>query len=304
MGKAHGSVGACQKVVDHGANARRWNLVVLGDGYTAAELGNYHKHVDAFVAELGRTAPFNVMWNAINVHRIDVTSDQSGADNPTACGGDGVSVQTYYDATFCSPWNGTRLAYLLTVDAQRAHHDAVRSVPETHQVLVIVNSDRYGGSGGRWAAVCSPVSMKIAIHELGHSAFDLADEYEGDQEVRFDPVERNVTTHRNPANIPWSHLIDNTTPIPTSCHPDCDRGCSSPAGFVASVGLVGLYEGARYIRCGLYRSSAVCYMRRYDPFCAACEDLIRSRLACFMPATTARTSSTRKRRASNRPPTS
>ena len=49
MGAADGSINGTQKIVDHGPNAQRYNIVILGDGYRAAELNKYHADVQDFV---------------------------------------------------------------------------------------------------------------------------------------------------------------------------------------------------------------------------------------------------------------
>ena len=149
MSTADGAVSGTQKIVDHGPDAQRYNIVILGDGYRAAELAKYHADAQAFVDTLRQTAPFGDLWCGINVHRIDVTSTDSGADDPLTCGdgsaGSGALARTYFDATFCS---GGAIRRLLTCDSVSARNVAHTKVPAAHVVLVIVNSPIYGGSGG------------------------------------------------------------------------------------------------------------------------------------------------------------
>jgi hypothetical protein len=76
---------ATVKIVDHGPDAARWNLVILGDGYRAAELTTYHDDVRNFLDRMFATAPYHELWCGINVHRIDVVSTESGADDPVDC---------------------------------------------------------------------------------------------------------------------------------------------------------------------------------------------------------------------------
>src|SRR5215213_245592 len=121
-------------------------------------------------------------WN--NIYRLDVISDQSGADEPI-CGtsGTGTYVNTYFDATFCA--GGAPVFRLLDVDRGFLIKtlSSVRSLPHADLTLVIVNSSR-GGSGGPDIAVTSsqPGFMEswknIVLHEMGHSIAALADEYE------------------------------------------------------------------------------------------------------------------------------
>jgi hypothetical protein len=178
MSASDGYVGAAAKIVDHGPDAARWNLVIVGDGYRSGEIGTYHTDVQNFLDRIYNTPPFDDLWCGINVHRIDVVSTESGADDPAECaGGTGATPRTYFDATFCSPWGSTRLDRLLTIDSGLAQSVAASRVPNVDEVLCIVNSSKYGGSGGA-VATCSTHAQaaEIAIHEIGHSAFGLADE--------------------------------------------------------------------------------------------------------------------------------
>jgi hypothetical protein len=282
MGAQDGSIGATTKIVDHGPNGLRWNLVILGDGYRESEIPRYHDDVQNFVKALHDTPPFTELWPRINIHLIDVTSTDSGADDPADCpdtsvpAGSGAAPRTFFDAIFCSAGpGGARLARLLTVDSSRAQEAASARVLEVHQALVIVNSSKYGGSGGP-VAVCSTeaTAASIAIHEIGHSSFDLADEYGGngtgspDGEPRKDNVTRNIdrATHK------WVALIDAATPIPT------------PTAVAPPPGKAGAYEGAMYSDFGIYRPLPDCKMRTLSaPFCPVCAGVIRQKLAGFPP---------------------
>jgi hypothetical protein len=283
MGASDGSIGGTTKVVDHGSPSARWDLVVLGDGYQASELAKYHTDVQAFVDRIRVTPPYDELWCGINVWRVDVTSTDSGADEPTDCGGPGTTPRTFFDATFCSPWGSTRLERLLTVDSGRADAAALAAVPLRNQTLVIVNSSKYGGSGGAIATCSTNVqAAEIAIHEIGHSAFGLADEYEnGGTASGAEPFEPNVTFDANRATNKWRDLIAATTPMPSACNAGC-TGCTPPATPPAP-GAVGAYEGAFYVKCGAYRPLPSCYMRDYGPFCPVCARVIRQTLQPFLP---------------------
>ena len=179
MSAADGSVSGRQKVVDHGPDAQRYNIVILGDGYRSADMAKYRADVQAFIDALRQTAPFGDLWCGINVHRIDVVSIDSGADDPVACGdgstGSGAVARTYFDATFCS---GNLIRRLLTCDSALARTVAHAQVPAAHLVMVVVNSPRYGGSGGEIATFSTaPGAVEIALHEMGHTALRFADEY-------------------------------------------------------------------------------------------------------------------------------
>ena len=62
MSASDGYVVGVTKVVDHGPESSRWDLVIVGDGYRASELTNYHTHVQSFIDELPRMGSTIVCW--------------------------------------------------------------------------------------------------------------------------------------------------------------------------------------------------------------------------------------------------
>jgi IgA Peptidase M64/von Willebrand factor type A domain len=287
---ADGYVVGATKIVDHGPDSLRWNLVIVGDGYRAGELTQYHTDVQNFVTRFRNTPPFDTLFCGINIYRIDVVSTDRGADEPAACGGPGTTPRTYFDATFCSVGpGGVRIKRLLTVDQTLALSVATTHVPLRTQVLAIVNSGEYGGSGGV-VATCSTEasSAEIGIHEIGHSAFRLADEYGGNGvgTPAGEPVQPNVTRNTNRATNKWRTLIAATTPMPSACDGACAASTCVPPPMPPAAGAVGTYEGGIYSDCNTYRPLPSCYMRDYGPFCPVCSGVIRQTLAPYQPMET------------------
>src|SRR5215213_4863278 len=101
MSANDGRVIRTEKIIDNGPDSERWNLVIIGDGYRETELTRYHTDAENFVSTLRETPPFDELFSGINVHRIDVVSDDSGADNPNVT--PAVTVDTFFDAKF---WDG------------------------------------------------------------------------------------------------------------------------------------------------------------------------------------------------------
>jgi hypothetical protein len=297
MSTSDGYVVGTTKVVDHGPNSQRYNLVLLGDGYQASELGKYHTDVQNFLDTMRATAPYNDLWCGINVHRVDVVSTDSGADDPGTCAdgsaGTGATPRTYFDSTFCGDGNIRRL---LTCDSTSAKNVAEAQVPEVHVTIVIVNSSQYGGSGGAVATVSTnPSSAEIALHEMGHTAFGFADEYESyagcnsgetghDNYASGEPVEPNVTINTDKNTIKWKAVLTSAADtLPTTKNADCSK--CDPQPNPKAAGYVGAYEGARYFHCGCFRPSFNCRMRQLNnAFCGVCQKVIRDTLAPFLPA--------------------
>lgn len=282
-----GTVLGVTKVIDNGPAAGRFNLVLIGDGYRAGEQALFANDVQDFVDFLFATPPFDSTASAFNVWRIDVASADSGADDPTACGGTGALVDTYFDASFCN--GGIRR--LLVVDNSTVFSILASLVPEWDQVLVIVNTTVYGGSGGAIGVTSVSGSWElIAIHELGHSAFGLADEYEywsgcgvdtnRDHHPPIEPVQPNVTVETNPALLKWIDLVLPSTPLPTTQSANCSVCDRQPDPFPGQT-VVGLYEGAHYYHCDAFRPAFHCMMRNFAPFCPVCRARIAEVLAPF-----------------------
>jgi hypothetical protein len=226
---------------------------------------------------------------------VDVTSDESGADDPTACGGTGAAVATYFDGTFCADGVIQRLT---GVNGATAASVLATLLPEWDQGLVIINSPIYGGSGGNPGAttVGSSTWENIAIHEFGHSAFGLADEYEywqgcpdetpsHDNHPAGEPVQPNVTLVDDPMTVKWAGLIT-ASPAPTTTNANCDV-CDTQADPFPGMQRTGLYEGAHYYHCDAFRPVFSCMMRNFDVFCPVCTQRIHQVLAPFQPANSA-----------------
>jgi hypothetical protein len=289
MGSSDGRVIGTTKIVDHGDDAERWNLVIVSEGYREEELPQFERDAQSFVDVLAATPPFDELMPAINVHRVDVASTDSGADNPAACGGDDAVPATFFDASFCNQG----VQRLLVVDDLGVFNVVNEQVPEHRMILVIVNSTVYGGSGGSVAVFSLAAGAnEIALHEMGHTAFGLADEYEyfqgcgaetdHDHHDAVEPAEPNVTVNSDRATIKWASLIDAATPVPTTSNADCSQCDPQPSPVPA--GTVGAFEGAHYFHCGAFRPAFDCRMRNIvQPFCPVCQQRIRDTISPFLP---------------------
>lgn len=290
-GPADGTVVGTTLVVNNGSANDRFNFVIMGDGYRTTELPQFAADAQQFIDFLMSTPPFDRNCSAFNFWRVDVSSTDSGADDPTTCGGTGATPATYFDATFCS--DGV-IRRLLGVNNGTATNVANAQVPQWDQVLIIVNSSTYGGSGGTVGVTSvSGTWENIAVHEFGHSGFQLADEYDyysgcgsgetgRDNHPAAEPSEANVTVNTDRNTVKWSALIDAATPVPTTQNADCTM--CDPQGNPLTAATVGLYEGAHYYHCDAYRPQFSCMMRNYATFCAVCSARINQVLAPFRPA--------------------
>jgi IgA Peptidase M64 len=286
MGASDGAVDRLARIVNAGSPRKRWNLVIVAEGYRRAELAQFAIDARSFADRLLLEPPFTEprVRRAINVYRLDVRSTQSGADKPRCAdgGGTGAQAATYFDARFC--FDG-RTQRLLAGDSALAMKTVARVLPQWHQILMLVNDSERGGAGGQvgWFSKGGADWREVAIHEMGHSAFHLADEYDYGGPTRWpggEPAEPNVSAEADPARVKWRALVTAGPAAPTRANPDCARTDPGPSPVAANV--VGTFEGARYSHCAAYRPVWDCKMRTTTaPFCPVCSDVIVRTMAPF-----------------------
>ena len=243
-----GPVGV-SKIHDTGPDENRLVIVVMGDGYTAANLaaGDFTGDAANLVSAFQGRAPWDVLFSSTNVYRVDIESNEEGADNEIF----GDSVDTYLNSSF---WTAG-IQRLLTIDGvgySRAISaaDNLVGVGVWDQIFVLVNSEIYGGAGGGIStSSVHPSSGEIILHEFGHTFGGLADEYSSSipGAVLEDP-EPNVDLDFAIENLKWARWVLPSTPLPTP-------------NTVPYESTVGAFEGARYFQSGIYRPWADCLMR-------------------------------------------
>ncbi|HUS66109.1 MAG TPA: M64 family metallopeptidase [Kofleriaceae bacterium] len=257
-GDALAGLGPAQLISGGGDRATGLDILMLPDGYTAGELAAFQAdaahHVDVLFADLDYAA----YRDRINVWRLDVPSNESGIDEG------GVARDTAFDTGRSDTIE--RLVYFLTAEGQAAAEELGRQ-NGAEQVVVISNTDGYGGSGGATAVVARG-SPEVSGHEIGHSMLALADEYDygSDAACSSGSTGPNVSASADRAQIPWAALIAADTPLPT------------PAD--AAAGVVGAYEGAGYCTTGRFRPQHDCLMRTLGVgMCAVCRGALDATMA-------------------------
>jgi len=250
------------KIRDTGPNTNRLVFVVVGDGYTAANLaaGSFATHATTLANSFIGRSPWDEYFPATNIYRIDTESNEEGSDRED--GQNGTLKDTYYNSTF---WT-SGIERLLTIDATGrtrafAAANSLVGVGQWDYVFVLVNSTKYGGAGG---SVCTssvhPSAPDVIIHEIGHTYANLADEY-SDPYPGYPPgdSEPNVDFDFSGSGLKWLAWVDGSTPLPTP-------------NTSAYNNVVGAFEGARYLTTGIYRPWRNCLMRSLGVnFCPVCK---------------------------------
>jgi hypothetical protein len=295
---------------ESGAPADKVDLVILGDGYTAAEREKFHADARRLVDALFATEPFKSRKADFNVRAIDLPAAESGVHRARANAPRRTAIGTEFNIFDVE-------RYMLTLD-NRAMRDIASAAP--YEFIEILANDRTYGGGGVFndhatASVDSAYSNYVFIHEFAHHFAALADEYytsdvayETGAATHPEPWEPNATALHDPARLKWKDLVTPGTPLPTPW-PKAEfeaksrefqqrrrelRERSAPEaemnalfreqeawerGFLGSqeyARRVGAFEGASYEVKGLYRPEIDCIMFTRNPvgFCRVCRRAI------------------------------
>jgi hypothetical protein len=291
----------------NGEPADKVDLLLLGDGYTAAEMDKWHADARRLADILFAASPFKERRTDFNVWAIDTPAAESGVSRPLEGIRRRSPIGAQYDA-----FGSER--YILAFDNRRLR-DVAGAAPY-EAVEIVVNGRKYGGGGifNSQATVASDNAFTpyVFVHEFGHHFAGLADEYYGSpvayapQDARPEPWEPNATA--DPKAAKWSTLVAEGTALPTPW-PKAEyevlskeiqerrrkiRAENRPEAEMEALfreetarsaplldrpplgGTVGAFEGAMYEAAGYYRPQTDCIMftRNPVPFCAVCRRAI------------------------------
>jgi hypothetical protein len=289
-----------------GPSPQKVDLLVLGDGYTQAEMPKFEADVRRMTAHLFAVSPFKERANDFNVWALAVPTQESGISRPSTGVHHASALGTRYDI-----FGSER--YVLTLD-NRALRDLAQYAPYEF-IEILVNNDTYGGGGifGQFstAAAGNAWADYLFVHEFGHHFAGLADEYYTSpvayqsSGARMEPWEPNVTALRDPAKLKWKEHVPAGTPLPTpwpkaeyeawqrdyqqrraalraANRPEAEMNALFRADLAHSNALfaaapqhktIGAFEGANYEATGFYRPAMQCIMfDRSAQFCPVCQD--------------------------------
>jgi len=294
-----------------GDPAEKLDLLILGDGYTAAERGKFERDAQRLLKVFFSTSPFKERERDINVWGLVPPAAQSGISRPSGKVHRRSPVGSTYD-TFDSE------RYILTTE-NKALRDIAANAPY-ELIEILTNTSTYGGGGiyNLYATVAadSEWAPYIFVHEFGHHIAGLADEYYTSDVAylpatdRVEPWEPNVTALLDPAALKWKDLVKPGTTLPTAwpkAEYESDtkqrqerrreiRAQNRPESEMNALfheemrrdtallnaaphgGVVGAFEGANYEAKGYYRPQSDCIMFTRDevPFCAVCRRAIEA----------------------------
>ncbi len=289
----------------NGPPSDKVDILILGDGYTAAERGKFEKDARRLVDILFSVSPFHERRSDFNVWGLAPAAEESGISRPSL----GIHRNSPIGATY-DAFGSER--YVLTFENRR-FRDVASFAPYDH-VEILTNSKTYGGGGifnlYSTVAADSLWSPYVFVHEFGHHFAGLADEYFtsdvafGSSEQRTEPWEPNATALLDPATLKWKDQVTPGTPLPT---PWVQKEFEAESRAIQkrrrqiradrlpeekmdelfveekaaetkllssdpNAKRVGAFQGAMYEASGYYRPQIDCIMftRNDVPFCAPC----------------------------------
>lgn len=293
-------------VMKNGEPRDKVDLLLMGDGYTAAEMDKWHRDAKRMAELLFAASPFKEREKDFNVWAVDTPSEEGGVARPS----DGVyrrsALRASYDA-----FGSER--YVLTFDNKRMREAAAAAPYEF--VEIVVNDRKYGGGGifNLYATVAADSAWApyLFVHEFGHHFAGLADEYYVSPVAYESVAERpepwafNVTA--DPMTPKWKDLVTPGAPLPTPWEKEAFEAMQKEIqarrreiraqkrpeeemdalfreekereakllGSGPQAGAVGAFEGAMYEAKGYFRPQADCIMfTRSEGFCAVCRRAI------------------------------
>ncbi len=301
------SVSACPLLTlrNSGDPAKKLDVLILVDGYTAAERGKFERDARRLSDELLAPEPFKSRQADINIWGLSPPSAESGISRPSQHIYRRSPVGATYDA-----FDSER--YILTFE-NKAFRDIAANAPYD-VVEILVNAGTYGGGGiyGQFSTVAADNTWAgyVFVHEFGHHIAGLADEYYTSDVAylpaadRVEPWEPNATALLDPSAVKWKDLVTPGAQVPTPWpkeeferytreiqarrralragnRPEAEMDAlfreeqaRDTATLLGSphAAKVGVFEGANYEARGYYRPQVDCIMFTRDavPFCAVC----------------------------------
>ena len=285
------------------------DLLLLGDGYTAAEMDKFQARARQLADRLFSVSPFKERAADFNVWALAVPVPESGVSRPST----GVHRLSATGARY-DIFGSER--YVLTLD-NRAFREVAQYAPYD-AVEIMVNGETYGGGGifGQFSTVAADNDWRdyVFVHEFGHHFAALADEYytspvayASADTPRVEPWEPNVTALLDPqpcsTTIRYVRAMPSPTPWRKAAFEAHERDIQArgkqlreqrrPEAEMSALfreeqaytdklfadvpyrDAVGAFQGANYSATGYYRPQLQCMMfTRADAFCDVCAHAI------------------------------
>lgn len=244
--------GAPTRVLHKGTLDNCIDVVILAEGYTAAEAETFYADAAVAVESILAHEPFGPMADCFNFVAVALPSEDSGVSVPQRGEWKSSPLSSHFNTFYMD-------RYLTTLHLKDMHN-ALAGIPYEH-IIVLANTDYYGGGGiyNSYTLTTAHHAMfrPVVVHEFGHSFGALADEYYYDDmysEWYFpdvEPWEKNLTTKVD-FESKWKDML------------------------LTGVPGVDLLEGGGYSSKGVWRPAEDCRMHTNScgAFCPVCQRAI------------------------------
>ena len=306
MSTADGVVIGTTQIFGTAPRTQAFNVVLLAEGFTSPQQNDFNVACSAFVTALTATDRSAKSLMALNVFRVNVASNESGADDPVVRWRHRRLRNTYFDARFGA--NGLRrLLVCDDIDRAAGRAGAVAGIldrSDRRQLSDLRRQRRSGRPSTRWRQ--APTKLRCMRWGTARSGSQTSMPYYAGG---IEPItiitrrssRRNRTSRSNSdrQTLKWNWAVGVATALPTMSNPDCASVDTRPS--TGPAGTVGLFEGAHYFHCDAYRPEYDCRMQTLGvPFCSVCRQAIATRIAA--PCSGNRTPSARSIRLRRSPP--
>lgn len=247
-------------LLENGTAAGKFDIVFMGDGFTAAQQGEFNTLVDNYFKNMFTYQNGDLdnvlaeLKPAFNVYRVNMNSDNAGvtqytctADGDGGCRQSSVSRSTAFNFQYSGCWKCCWMQKSSDTDTRINNALAAAGLAGADYVVMILNETGFGGcSYGRVLSITKTTTNQVLFHELGHSVGGLADEY--DQPGCFggsEPATRNVSVNQKPSK--WDVFARGNTTT------------GNPQEY--NVSEKGEFQGAQYSQTCIFRPSINSTMR-------------------------------------------
>jgi hypothetical protein len=204
-------------LIENGHPHDKVDLVFVAEGYTQDQTEKFQNDIKRLTEVLFNTDPFKSQKHRFNVRGVFRPSSESGVDQP--------HKKIFRNTAVSASFNALDLPRYLLIDDNKSLRDIASGAPYD-SIIVIANSERYGGGGiyndYTMTTVDNERSEDVFMHEFGHGFGNLADEYFASTvsynefyPPGIEPHEPNITALLDPEHIKWGRLLTPGIKIPT-----------------------------------------------------------------------------------------
>lgn len=182
-----------------GDSSNRIDVVLMGDGYTAAERDRFFEDMERFRSEMFADVTFRSCLPLFNIWAIHVPSKESGI------GYHGLPKNTPFQLYK----QGNQHRMVLSTSAGQWHARKVCQLADGCEFPVLIGNDEfYGGLGGEFAigTRSRTTGTMVLRHELGHNFASVGEEYNNG--AHYFGVNSDISSGDSAtAHIKWKHWL-------------------------------------------------------------------------------------------------